>query len=410
MNDKMLLIVIFLLIVGIFYSIATPSSGDKSQLVKDPSKVRQERKIQPRQSSANRNTTRVARTQEQNHYKRDDGLSQSEIRRREQAVFDNLKTQQYNELQRQRSISYNARMNANTNQQYNNNQNSSLDDYLLNNIALDVPPSGQQMQQGTMATRDFYIEQNLKQGDRTIPINQPTALSYKSKQEIFDIRKHYVSQSLFSYPNYEPAKEPFGQIENSLPWISTNYCRGKDQHHSNVDGLSEESRFLNNPSILVGIDWPYSPHDENCNAERDIIMPSSARYIKDEKLIEVTYNGLPFKHNDDSPYELNGLNARDFGYQYAMLDPDKSENSLMFVNFNSIASEVVEFRNFIHRGNSCGVEGGCNNGSPHQPMLNFTYKFPDMKVVMYIKLWRKKPKLYTEEADINQKIIILPKG
>ena len=90
MNDKMLLIVIFLLIVGIFYSIATPSSGDKSQLVKDPSKVRQERKIQPRQSSANRNTTRVARTQEQNHYKRDDGLSQSEKRNNITNFKDNV--------------------------------------------------------------------------------------------------------------------------------------------------------------------------------------------------------------------------------------------------------------------------------------------------------------------------------
>ena len=47
-----------------------------------------------------------------------------------------------------------------------------------------------------------------------IYIAQPIPLSYKSKQEIYNIRKNAVKKSIFNYDYYEPSNEVFGQIED----------------------------------------------------------------------------------------------------------------------------------------------------------------------------------------------------
>lgn len=335
-----------------------------------------------------------------NSYKTNNNyVSPEEIQRRERAAFEDLKRQQYNKQINRTSVTYN------------NTNNKGIDSYLLGNMAIDKPPTGEQMQAGSSQTREYYIKQNLEKGDLVIPINQPTALSYKSKQEVFNERKKYVSESIFAYPNYEPDEKTLGQIEDGKPWISTNLCLNADKS-TRVNGLSEESRFLNNPSILVGIEDAYmhtlpngADNDPICH---EILLPEKARYIKSENVIEVTYKSVPVATKQGFSYGLNGLNARDFGYEYARFDNNKSKNVFM-ENFNSIASEVIQFKNFIHKGGACRVQGGCNNGSPHQPKLHFFYPDPSLETVMYIKLWRKMPKDYMQPADINEKIIILPK-
>ena len=57
-----------------------------------------------------------------------------------------------------------------------------------------------------------------------IPFNSPTHLSYKPKEEIYDLRKHYVNKSIFADANYEPSNEVFGQIESNKPWNSIKQC------------------------------------------------------------------------------------------------------------------------------------------------------------------------------------------
>ena len=179
---------------------------------------------------------------------------------------------------------------------------------------------------------------------------------------------------------------------------------GRKNGISETDGLSEESRFINNPSLLVAADYSHitMSADERYNYLN--AMPSSIKYNKEENLIEVIYPNMHVRGN----YDLNGLNARDFGYKYALLDNDKSKNVKM-KEYSNISNTIVEFKNFIHTGKSCGVSGGCNNGSPYQPMLIFEYPDQSLEVVLYIKLWREKPSNYNAPADINEKITILPK-
>ena len=84
-----------------------------------------------------------------------------------------------------------------------------------------------------------------------IPVNLPTAFSNLTKNEILDIRKKYVATSLFANQNYTPSESVFGSIEDNKPWISTNLCHKPDEP-LRTDGVSEEARFINNPTILVG--------------------------------------------------------------------------------------------------------------------------------------------------------------
>ena len=326
------------------------------------------------------------------NYKSQSSISPEEIKRREQAIFDNLKQQQRQAKYRRSSQNYTNR--------YANNQNN----YIHGNIPIDKPPTYEQMQKGAQKQREYYIDENLKKGDRVIPVNPLSSFSYKSKQEVFDERKKYVSTSLFAYPGYEPSEKVFGQIEDGKPWISISFEEKNGM--SDVEGLSEESRFINNPSVLVAADYNgvIQSGDEIGRYNYRNTMPSSIKYIQSENLIEVVYPTMHLKGS----YRLDGMNARDFGYKYARLDNNKSKNVYM-QDFNSIATDIVEFRDFIHTGGSCRVPGGCNNGSPHQPMLVFKYPDQSWEVVLYIKLWREKPSSYDEPADINERIIILPK-
>ncbi len=246
-----------------------------------------------------------------------------------------------------------------------------------------------------------------------ITVNYPPSLSYKSKKAIFDLRKQYVSNSLFNYEHYEPSDYVFGQIEGGKPWMSLDICESPDAQNHNITGLSEEGRFIANPSMLVAIEYPFyltNSSDYNwCNGEEATMIPKNISYNPKTNEITVVYRSLPIIIQNNSFYTFNGVNARDLGYNYAYVDNDKSSYNLDFLNSENVSNQVVEFQNFIHLGSSCKHEGGCNNGSPRQPMLEFTYKsekYTKQNAIIYIKLWHEKPYSPKEEADIVEKIIL----
>ena len=62
-----------------------------------------------------------------------------------------------------------------------------------------------------------------------------------------------------------------------------------------------------------------------------------------------------------------------------------------------------KFLDFIHLGNACKVDGGCNNASPYQPEMAFYFrKFP---ADMTLSLWKNKPIYKNQPADIYLKMI-----
>ncbi|MBQ9244681.1 hypothetical protein IJ182_00270 [bacterium] len=254
-----------------------------------------------------------------------------------------------------------------------------------------------------------YILDNIYKGMPSdaiyIQINLPIELSFKTKKEIYDIRKFYVKKSIFAYNAYEPSDAQFGQIEDGKPWISIDKCNIPPKP-SRINGPSEEARFINNPSILVGIDFPYSL-EEITGADycTDLLLPEKAYYDRRNKEIVTEYKSL-LSRSFNVPYDLKGLNALDFGYRYVYLDKDKSFNVVEFVEKENITNTITELQDYIHLGGSCEVEGGCNNGSPYQPKLSFKHPKEHKPVILYLKLWKKMPESPDAPADINQKIII----
>lgn len=252
--------------------------------------------------------------------------------------------------------------------------------------------------------------------DIDIRINPLSSLSYKTKNFVYDLRKKYVSTSIFAHPDYEPSEEIFGGIESGKPWIANNACVHTRGGSSYVDGLSEESRFIDNPAMLVAIEFPFNyPEDENdnsswCKNDVETMLPKKITYNGLKKEISVTYERLPFVTNGNHAfYTFNGLNARDLGYKYAYVDKKQSTYEPEFTESDNISNTVIEFRNYIHVGGSCKHSQGCNNGSPRQSYLEFKENLSgniDKESEIYIKLWKEMPSSPSAKPDIVEKIIL----
>ena len=242
-------------------------------------------------------------------------------------------------------------------------------------------------------------------------INNPIPLSYKTKEEVLNIRKDYVKKSIFANPDYEPSEQVFGGIEDNKPWISMNRCVKEAHDSSQIKGNSEESRDIVNPSVLISIDYYYTYISRSKTLKESYctypIMPMQARFNKEDNYIEVIYMKLPFNHQE-FPYQLKGVNAIDFGYKYAYVDVEKSDNIVNFTKETNISNTITELQDFIHLGGSCRVEGGCNNGSPLQENLLFLPTNNKQGTTLYFKLWKDMPSSPSQEPDISEKMIILP--
>ncbi len=248
---------------------------------------------------------------------------------------------------------------------------------------------------------------------KIITVNQPIPLSGKSKSEIYKIRKNYVMSSVFANKDYVPSEDVFGGIVSGKPWISADVCIDTATNHLKITGPSEESRFINNPTMLVAIEYPYPVRysdTKTCTGYNFEMIPKEITYSQSKKEITVKYYHLPFTtNNNPSFYMFNGVNARDLGYKYAYIDNSKSTYKVNFIHPDNISTDVKEFQNFIHLGSSCGQEGGCNNGSPRQAFLEFksnetsyNYKYREI----YIKLWKSLPKSSSEKPDMVERIIL----
>lgn len=242
-----------------------------------------------------------------------------------------------------------------------------------------------------------------------IKVNQMECFSGKTKQEIYDIRKKYVEKSIFKSKDYEPSEEVFGQIEDGLPWRSvfTELCHNEDNKEFETRGPSEESRFINNPIMLVGLlHWGHTPtYYRRCDGTIGWAVPYRITYSKNNKLITAYYKNM-HALNKDAIYGIETINAQDFGYRYGKMI---SNDEISFFNSNdNISTRIYEFQNFIHRGDSCGLEGGCNNCSPYiegfifAPLLNSKNK--QTKILVF-QLWKSKPKNENTTCDLTYKII-----
>lgn len=243
-----------------------------------------------------------------------------------------------------------------------------------------------------------------------IKVNGMRNFSGKTKAEIYKIRKYYVSKSIFKSKDYEPNERVFGAIKDRLPWRSIfteACCAGLKQVETR--GWSEESRFIDNPTMLIGLTYE-APRERNRSRRYGTlawVIPYRITYSPKEKLITAYYKNLQILN---AIYSIETINAQDFGYKYGKM---YSKHKIYFLDKNdNISKNIYEFRDLIHRGQSCGVPGGCNNASPYikgyvfnpaggvsktyHPLFNHTFDF---------KLWKQKPKDSDAVPDMTYRIV-----
>lgn len=244
------------------------------------------------------------------------------------------------------------------------------------------------------------------QGEYEIPVNNMEDLNFKTKQEIYDLRKRYVREHGNLVTSYEPSEAVFGQIADRAPWWGIYGIYGYGPGERSIEGPSEETRFLLNPYLLVGLS-ERNAFTTSASLNDTLAFypkPLRIRWQADASLETVDYNVTDhfsyvsnnrFYPTDEKKLLLIAYNARDLGFGYLYIDPVKSEG----VECTNGCGRAVAIRQFIHRGGSCGYPGGCNNMSPYQPELVIDVKMIPARA--YIKLWRTYPQDVNGHCDMT---------
>lgn len=247
-------------------------------------------------------------------------------------------------------------------------------------------------------------------------INPLSVYTGKTKNDILKIREGFVKTSMFNNANYAPDQKVFGLIADKKPWWGIDYIICTDKNtpvNKRGNGLSEESRYINNPNLLVGVQMSKSfiktaDLKDFCSDRSLLFIPESINYDKENKLIIVKYKGskniLKKMNKRGIEYILVGLNAKDFGYEWVYAN---NYNNILFAP-RSLDEKMVNkkpqmFYDSVRLGHACGIEGGCNNTSPYQP--NMTFMFKNLPANMTLSLWKNKPIFKNQPADIYLKMI-----
>lgn len=237
-----------------------------------------------------------------------------------------------------------------------------------------------------------------------IAINPLVELDFKTKNEVYELRKSYVRQyPELAIPGYQPSEQIFGQIEDKKGWwgISGISCYGPGE--KGIEGLSEESRFLVNPYLLVGV------VENNAHIVSKDGSFCTANYPKPIKVFwhrsrywgRSTYNvsdyiavAKQYRYSDPNALYLVAYNARDYGFNYFYIDLDKTVG----VDESNFAREPLPLNQFIHCGGSCGYAGGCNNTSPTEGHM--VINVVSLPAWVYVKLWKVAPVNAAQDADM----------
>ncbi len=253
----------------------------------------------------------------------------------------------------------------------------------------------------------------------SVPLRDAETYNFKSREEILDQRKRYVelTPQLVSGV-YRPSASVFGRLESQKPWWGMDGRCVWGAGERSIEGPSEESRFISNPLLLVGADpasasmWKaklIEPMDLRAPDFPTVWKPKKLVYWPDKKLAQVVYDVTGFNaamftwriklrtQLIYTAFSLVAYNARDFGYNWIWLAPEKSIN---IENYAKPTVEPVPIRQMIHCGGTCGYKGGCNNMSPLTMEID-RIKYTKLPARAYVLLWKEKPKSVNNEPDMT---------
>ncbi len=256
-------------------------------------------------------------------------------------------------------------------------------------------------------------------GPVDIRLHPPIDLDGMTRRQVYEVRSQAVAEHPELVRDYHPSGAVFGSISSGAPWwgIEGQFLDGPG--HDSIAGPSEEARFVLNPFLLAGVDifeasiwggfrWDRDALAENPAAEAELILtppPTDLTWWPEQSRGEVVYDVTALV-DSVSPFaipppalplegtNLHTLNARDLGFDYLHLDLDASEH----ITQDHHTPDPTLIRDFLHRGSSCGHEGGCNNGSPYQREID-DIRIEQLPARLVVKLWHERPDSTAEEAD-----------
>lgn len=241
---------------------------------------------------------------------------------------------------------------------------------------------------------EYWISGNIK-------INSMSNYNSVSKEQIYTFRKYYVNKTIFKDKNYTPKEEVFGGISENNKWLGVKAwaCIGAHSYYA-YRSMTNDSKFINNPAILVGVDYATFPKQRFSCSSDEYLIPKKLSFSKDDNTFYLTYDISDNQRN--RRLKLVGLNARDLGYNYAFC---RKTNNIVFAHsLDNISKNVYKFKDAIRVDLSCGVYGGCNDNVAFQEELFFDVKaFP---ATFEMKLWKENPDNTNSKSDINFTIIL----
>lgn len=254
-------------------------------------------------------------------------------------------------------------------------------------------------------------------GTVEIPVNRPVNLNWRTRDEIFSLRKQALDRTPgLLLDSYLPSDKVFGAVEDRKPWwgLAGECVFGSGER--SIDGNSEESRFILNPYLLVGIN-PATLGIWNPGrvTARDVMDPTfpyqweleSLKWLPRQNCAFAVYNVTKWHKSVSATGKLLGpvmanrfslvaYNARDFGFHYIFLDLGKSINIL---NDNN-PREPVFIRQMLHCGGTCGYEGGCNNMSPYMSEID-RCRYTSLPARATVYLWKEEPGSIQSPPDMT---------
>lgn len=252
---------------------------------------------------------------------------------------------------------------------------------------------------------------------QTVPLHKPAQFNWKKRDEILEMRFQSLAPSAALLKGtYEPNMDVFGPVEDGKPWWGSAGASAFGAGDRSILGPAEESRFVLNPLLLVGVNpatvgiW-----DPNRITEQDINNPDFPFFWLPDRLefdaknarATVTYKVTDFMHEINgtgkthrptliSNFSLVAYNARDFGYEWIHVNSQKSSN----ISNMHERGQPVRIRQFIHCGGTCGYPGGCNNMSPFTPEID-RLSYADLPATAVVDLWRQKPASIQQAPDFT---------
>lgn len=236
-----------------------------------------------------------------------------------------------------------------------------------------------------------------------LAVNPPRELDFLSREEIFSVRCEVMRRYPLANEEYTPQGAVYDQVVGGKEWpgISGINCRGNGERMT--FGLSRESIFIDNPFVLIGITTGgFRLPDWDCP---DIYpMPARIFFEKEKSRIYVDYDFSSYQKifmnyfqqpvpSDKFLLQFTGENARDLGFSYGYVS---ASANIVFSNPVNIANTVFQFKDFVHLAYNLGC--ACNNGSPNQPELDFS--FTQLPAEVRFKLWKEKPSSPEAPADM----------